>query len=110
IEEGVTKSLKRVFSINFPAAVGLMVLSEPIIRMIYQYGRFTSSDAEATAWALVMYSIGLVFYSSVKVLVPACYGMENTKIAVYSSVVSVACNVSLNLLLVRPFSYWGLAL
>jgi putative peptidoglycan lipid II flippase len=110
VAETLTHSIRSVFAINLPASAGLYFLGFPIIELIFQYGRFTPSDAEATATALAMYSIGLTAYSAVKVLVPACYALGNTRLPVLSSVLAVLCTIILNLLMVKPFGYWGLAL
>lgn len=110
IDESLRQSLAYVFAVNLPAAVGLAVLSAPIIRVIFEHGRFAASDTEATAMALAMYAIGLPAYSAVKVLVPAFYAVRNTRIPVVSSVLSVALTVALNLAMIGPFGYWGLAL
>ena len=82
----------------------------PILELIFQYGRFQPSDTRATALALAMYSAGLTAYSAVKVLVPACYALGNTRVPVLSSLLAVAVTIVLNLIMVRPFGYWGLAL
>lgn len=109
-ERTLTSSMKSVFAINLPASVGLAFLGLPIIELIFQYGRLYSEDAHAIAFALAMYSVGLTAYSAVKVLVPACYAFGNTRLPVVSSALSVALTIFLNLLMVRPFGYWGLAL
>jgi peptidoglycan biosynthesis protein MviN/MurJ (putative lipid II flippase) len=57
-----------------------------------------------------MYAIGLSAYSAVKVLVPACYAFGNTRLPVISSMLSVALTIALNLVMVRRFGFWGLAL
>jgi len=106
----LNKSLRQVFAINLPAAAGLGFLGYPIIELIFQYGRFYSDDTRQTALALAMYAIGLPAYSSVKVLVPACYAFGNTRIPVISSFVAVGATIVLNLLMVKKFGYWGLAL
>jgi len=110
IQDTLTQSLKQVLAINLPAAAGLAFLSFPIIQLIFQYGRFTVDATEATATALIMYSIGLAAYSAVKVLVPACYAVGNTRLPVLSSVLAVVVTIVLNLIMVGPFGYWGLAL
>jgi putative peptidoglycan lipid II flippase len=102
--------LGQVFAINLPASAGLAFLAQPIIQLLFEYGRFSSSDTHATAVALMAYSLGLTAYSAVKVLVPACYALGNTRIPVISSACSVAVNIGLNLIMIRPFGYWGLAL
>ncbi|MBI2712820.1 MAG: murein biosynthesis integral membrane protein MurJ [Bdellovibrio sp.] len=109
-EVTLIRSMKTVFAINLPASVGLAVLGIPIIELIFQYGRLYAEDAHAIALALVMYSIGLTAYSSVKVLVPASYAFGNTRLPVISSILSVVITISLNLIMIRPFGYWGLAL
>ena len=108
--ETLTHSIRSVFAINLPASAGLDFLGFPIIELIFQYGRFNTADTEATATALAMYSVGLTAYSAVKVLVPACYALGNTRLPVLSSVLAVLFTIILNLLMVKPFGYWGLAL
>ena len=103
------KSVKRVFAINFPASAGLAFLGVPIISLIFEHGHFRHEDAVATAQALAAYSIGLTAYSVVKVLVPICYAIGETKVAVMSSFFSVACNLVFNLLFVKKLGFVGLA-
>lgn len=110
VQQTLNKSLRQVFAINLPASAGLAFLGYPIIQLIFEYGRFTSEDSRHTALALAMYAIGLPAYSAVKVLVPACYAFGNTRIPVISSMIAVAVTVTLNLLMVRHWGYWGLAL
>ncbi len=106
----LSQSLRQVFAVNLPAAVGLACLGQPISQLLFQYGRFTSVDAAATAHALAAYAVGLGAYSAVKVLVPACYAMGRTRVAVISSALSVAFTVAFNLLLIDRWGYVGLAL
>jgi putative peptidoglycan lipid II flippase len=106
----VSNSLRSAFAVNLPASAGLAFLGYPIIEMIFQYGRFYQEDTRATALALAMYSIGLTAYSAVKVLVPVCYALGNTRVPVISSALSVGLTIILNLLMIKPFGYWGLAL
>jgi putative peptidoglycan lipid II flippase len=110
VAETLTHSLRSVFAVNLPASAGLFVLGVPILEMIFQYGRFKESDTQATAMALAMYSVGLTAYSAVKVLVPACYALGNTRLPVISSIIAVVFTIILNLLMIGPFGYWGLAL
>lgn len=110
IERTVSQTLRYVFAINLPASAGLAALGVPIIALIFQYGRFYPEDTQATAAALAMYAIGLTAYSAVKVLVPACYAVGNTRIPVVASLGSVAFTITLNLLTVRTWGFKGLAL
>lgn len=110
ISASLSQSLRYVFAINLPASAGLAFLGYPIIELIFQYGRFHADDTQRTAFALAMYAIGLTAYSGVKVLVPACYALGNTRLPVASSMATVAFTIILNLVMVKPFGYWGLAL
>jgi putative peptidoglycan lipid II flippase len=108
--ETLTSSIRSVCAVNLPASAALAFLGYPTIEMIFQYGRFSSHDTQATAIALAMYSIGLTAYSAVKVLVPCCYALGNTRVPVLSSVLAVLVTIILNVMMVKPFGYWGLAL
>src|SRR5262245_13955809 len=87
-----------------------MFLSTPIISLIYEHGRFGARDTQAAAAALVYYSIGLFAYSAVKLLVPVFYALGHSRIPVLVSAAAVLSNIGLNLILVGPMGYRGLAL
>ena len=110
VAQTLTQSLKNVFAVNLPASAGLAFLGAPIVQLLFEYGRFSTQDTHATAMALAAYSVGLTAYSAVKVLVPACYALGRTRIAVVSSVLSVSMTIVLNLALIGPLGYLGLAL
>ncbi len=107
--ESLGKSLKRVFAVNFPASAGLGFLGVPIVALIFEHGRFHRGDTIATAEALAAYSVGLTAYSVVKVLVPVCYAIGETRFAVFSSFFSVLSNLAFNLLFVKRLGFVGLA-
>jgi putative peptidoglycan lipid II flippase len=96
--------------LNIPATAGLLVLATPIVRFIYEHGRFTPADTAATAAALAFYAPGLVGYSAVKLMSPAFYALGNSRIPVIASAASVGVNVLLNLTLLRHLGHRGLAL
>ena len=92
-----------------PATVGMVVLAEPIIRLVYQHGRFVASDTAATTAALQLYAIGLVAYAAVKVIVPAFYAVNRVWIPVAASATAVAGNVIANSLLHPHYGFRVLA-
>jgi putative peptidoglycan lipid II flippase len=96
--------------LNVPATAGLAVLASPIVRLIFERGRFTAADTTATAAALACYAPGLVGYSAVKLISPAFYALGNSRIPLVASAVSVAFNIGLNLSLVGSMGHRGLAL
>lgn len=102
-------SLKQVLAINLPASAGLAFLSRPIIELLYRYGRFDEVALVGTSAALRGYAMGLAGYSVVKVLVPACYALGASRIAVRSSAISVVTNLLVSSALVQRFGFEGLA-
>jgi putative peptidoglycan lipid II flippase len=106
----LAEGLRMVMFLCVPATVGLVVLGEPIIRLIYQHGRFVLADTAATTAALQFYVIGLVAYAAVKVIAPAFYAMNLARIAVTASVTAVAGNVIANSLLHPSYGFRVLAL
>ncbi|MEK7274814.1 MAG: lipid II flippase MurJ, partial [Candidatus Desantisbacteria bacterium] len=90
--------------------VGLIVLSEPIIGLIYERGEFHRADTVATAQALICYAIGLFPYAALKILVPTFYSLKDTRTPVKISVGCVFINIILNLILMRFMAHMGLAL
>lgn len=105
----LTEGLRMVIFLCVPATVGLIVLGEPIIRLIYQHGRFVDRDTGATTSALHYYVIGLVAYAAVKVIAPAFYAMNLARIAVIASVTAVAGNVIANSILHPYYGFRVLA-
>jgi putative peptidoglycan lipid II flippase len=99
-----------VFCLTIPAAVGLFILAEPIIRLIFERGAFTSSDTIATAQALALYSIGLFAYSSNKVLVPVFYAIEKPHFPVIASFLAICTNVIFINLTIDLFQHRAIAL
>jgi putative peptidoglycan lipid II flippase len=104
-----TSSLKLVFFLTIPSALFLAVASQPVISVLFQHGRFTFLDTIATSQALVFYCIGLFAYSSVRLTASTFYSMGDTKTPVKTSAVAVGVNIVLNLLLMHPLGFRGLA-
>ncbi len=105
-----TSSLKLVFFLTIPSAFFLAVASQPVISVLFQHGRFTFLDTIATSQALLFYCIGLFAYSSVRLTASTFYSMGDTKTPVQTTAVAVGVNIVLNLLLMHPLGFRGLAL
>ena len=110
IRETVSRGLRMMLMLNVPATVGLMVLANPIVAMIYERGMFHAGDTAATAAALLFYAPGLLGYSAVKIASPTFYSLRDSRTPVIVSVLSIGVNLGINLLLVRVMGYRGLAL
>ncbi|KJJ83367.1 integral membrane protein MviN [Candidatus Omnitrophus magneticus] len=103
-------SLKIIFTAMAPATIGFMLLSKPIIIILFQRGEFNEYSTLITANSLFFYALGLFAYAGIKILVNAFYAMGDTKTPVKISSVSLILNFVLNLILMWPFKIGGLAL
>lgn len=70
--------LRMTIMLIIPAAVGLFVLAQPIVKLLFEHGAFTGADAGVTALALRLYLIGLPFAAVDLLLVYAFYGRHDT--------------------------------
>ncbi len=102
-------SLVLVFLLCIPSAVGLAVLAQPIVALVFQHGKFTAFDTTQTAHALAAYAVGLAGYGAIKVLSPAFYALNDARTPMLISLGSIAVNYLMNSLLVGPFGHVGLA-
>jgi putative peptidoglycan lipid II flippase len=93
LKGAVRSALSLAFLVEIPAALGLMVLATPICALIFQHGRFTAFDTQQTAAALMYYSIGIFAFAGVKIVVPVFYALNNTKIPVVGSFITVGANL-----------------
>jgi len=110
MKETMVSSLTLVFALTLPATVGLIVLSEPIIRLIFEHGAFTQADTLATAQTLSLYALGLFAYSANKVLVPAFYAIDKTRYPVIASFMAVAINILIITFTIEHFQHLAIAL
>ena len=92
--------------LTIPSTVGLIMLAEPIISVLYQHGKFNALDAAQAAGALRYYAIGLVGYATLKVLVNAFYALDKRKTPMLVSLFAVALNLGLNWLFTLRLG-WG---
>lgn len=89
-------ALRIVSYITVPAMVGLMVLRVPIIRVLFEHGRFQASSTDLTTRALFYYAMGLPAFAAIKLIVPGFYSAQDTRtpvmVAAYALVVNFAFN------------------
>ncbi|MGB6606624.1 MAG: murein biosynthesis integral membrane protein MurJ, partial [Atribacterota bacterium] len=102
--------LKILLFLTIPSAVGLMVLKDSLIRLIYEHGIFSRVASNMTASALLYYSIGLFAYACVRLITMSFYALKDTKTPVKIGIYIVFINIALDLILVRYLAHSGLAL
>jgi putative peptidoglycan lipid II flippase len=103
------KGMRLILTINVPAAVGLFLLAEPVIRVLFQRGAFTSENVAAMRPVLMVYALGLPFLSFTNIVLRAFYAQRDTVTPVKAAVLSFIVNLSLSLLLMGPLGTLGLA-
>ncbi len=110
-KRSLSLAVRSVAFILIPSAVGLAVLREPIIRLLFEFkGSFSAANTALTGEALLYYCIGLVGYGVVQVMLRGFYAIQNTVTPVIISVSCIACNILFSLLLIQPLAHVGLAL
>jgi putative peptidoglycan lipid II flippase len=92
----LSRAMRLAFLLTVPSAIGLMMLAEPIISVLYQHGRFNAYQTAQAAGALRYYAIGLCGYAALKILVNAFYALDRRKTPMLVSFMAVAVNLLLN--------------
>jgi putative peptidoglycan lipid II flippase len=110
LRDTLFRSVALVAFLTVPATVGLMVIGRPIVRLLFERGKFQALDTANTATALALYSIGLVAYTGVKVLAPAFYALGRPRVPLLASASAVATNLLVILLLHDSLHYRAIAL
>ncbi len=106
----VASAVRLVLALALPATAGLIALREPIIRVLFQRGKFQASDTMATASVLLAYALGLGAYSCLKIVVPTFYALGDTATPVRVSFISVGIKIASSFALIPVLQYRGLAL
>ncbi len=99
--------LVSVMLVAIPAAVGLALLAEPIIELLFEHGNFDHEATLATAWALVCFTLGLVPMAANMVITRVFYALEDVKTPVRIGALSIVVDVLLSLALYKTMAYGG---
>ncbi len=105
-----SSSLRTILYLTIPAGVGLFVLREPLIRLLFERGQFTAQSTAMTAQALMFYAPGLFAIAATEIIMRAFHAMQDTRTPVVVGVGMVLTNIALSLLLSGRMGVGGLAL
>ncbi len=105
-----SEGISSVWLLTTASTIGLYVLAEPFVALIYEGGKFHSSDTLAVAEVLRAYVLGLLPYSMVKIVAPAFYTIDRPRLPFFASLAAVAVNIAFNALTYRELGAPGLAL
>lgn len=102
--------LRLVLLVGMPATIGLFVLAEPMLSTLFQYNEFTIIDVHKAGQSLKAYSVGLLGYLFIKILVPGFTSRQDLNTPVRYGIYAMAASLILNVVLVFPLAHAGLAL
>jgi putative peptidoglycan lipid II flippase len=102
-------TLRLVLFLTLPATVGLALLGEPIIAVLFERGRFDAGSTILVAWALVFFTLGLVSHSVVEIVARAYYALKDTWTPVWVGAAAMGLNIGLNYALAAGFTWLGWA-
>ncbi len=103
-------ALRSIFFIIIPSSVGLIVLREPIIRMLFERGQFDAVSTARSSGVLLGYTIGLFAFAGQKIMNSGYYAAQDSRTPMRTAVLALISNIVLNLILMVPFKEAGLAL
>jgi putative peptidoglycan lipid II flippase len=102
-------TLRSLLFLTLPAAAGLLILRQPIVRLLLEWGEFDARSTALTVTALGFFALGLVGHAVVEITVRAFYALKNTKTPVGIGIVAMVVNIVLSVLLMRLFAWLGWA-
>jgi putative peptidoglycan lipid II flippase len=106
----LSATVRSILFIAIPAAVGLLVLREPIVQLLFERGQFTATSTAIVAAALGGYALGLIGHSGVEILVRAFYALHDTKTPVLLGILALGIDLVIGLSLISVLGVLGLAL
>jgi len=108
--ETVGQTMESMAFLLIPMMIGLMLLSQPIVRLMYERADFNGFATKITSRALFFFSLGMLGFGVQTILSRAFYAVQDGKTPFYSGLASIVVNIILCLLLVKPMNVGGLAL
>jgi len=108
--ERVSDGVRGVWLLALPSAVGLVVLAQPVVQLLFQGGKFLPAHTAATVPIVQAYMLGVLPYSLVKVFAPAFFAVDRSRVPMIASIAAVLANLLFNSLTYRQLGAPGLAL
>ncbi len=99
-------AMRSVLLIGLPAALALILLAEPILITLFQYGALTPTDVDMASLSLRAYSLGLIAFMLIKILAPGYYARKDTATPVKIGIIAMAANMVMNLAFVLPLLWY----
>lgn len=106
----LTLGLRLVVFFGVPAGAGLMLLAEPLARLLFERGEFTADDAARVARMIACYGVGVWAFCAAPVVVRGYYALGDQRTPLRAGLAAMAANLLFNLALLWPLAEAGLAL
>ena len=110
LKETFGYAIRLTLFLTIPSMMGLIVLREPIITVLFQRGEFSPQATLLTAQALLYYAIGLWAFSAVRIVAATFFALKDTRTPMVMASVSILANIGLGIILMKPLAHAGLAL
>ncbi len=107
MRSSLAATLRGVILLSLPATVGLILLREPVIALLFQRGEFDLRSTEMVSWALLWYTAGLVGHAIVEILSRAYYALHDTKTPVIVGTIAMGLNALFSFGFAWVFSQMG---
>lgn len=108
-KQSMSFALRSIFLIILPCSVGMIVMSRPIVQLLFERGEFDAASTARTAWVVVFYCIGLFAYAGQKIILAGFYAAQDTKTPVKIGIFDVFLDFTLNITLMQFMRESGLA-
>ncbi|GMW01821.1 MAG: hypothetical protein AMXMBFR84_29580 [Candidatus Hydrogenedentota bacterium] len=109
VREVILVGMRQTSFLILPSMMGLILLGEPIARLLFEYRHFGPEETIATGRAVAIAAAGLLAFAWVKVVLAGFYAVKDTRTPVIISSACMLLNIVLNILFIKPFGYMGLA-
>jgi putative peptidoglycan lipid II flippase len=110
LRSSLSVTVRSILFIAIPAAIGLLVLREPIVQLLFERGQFTATSTAIVALALGGYALGLIGHSGVEILARAFYALHDTKTPVLLGILALGIDLVMGISLINVLGVLGLAL
>ena len=107
MRHSLASSIRGILLLAVPASLGLILLREPIVALVFERGEFTAADTRLVAWALLWYAAGLVGHAMVEILARSFYALHDTRTPVLIGIAAMSLNVAFSFAFSTLFQRWG---
>ena len=104
-----SRGILMMTGITLPAALGLAVLSGPILSLLFEWGRFSADDVARATPVLAIYSLSVPFYALISFVVRVFHAQQDMRSPVGVSAIALVANAALSIALMIPYGVIGLA-